>query len=99
MAKRRTAFVREPLPCGLATSRGMQFCHVESKAGGYARINLDFRRGIVEAKVETDIKDRMLIDPEVHARVESVDRCAARSLPTAEKNSTIALAPSMPGIG
>ena len=52
----------------------MQFRHEGSKARGYAGINLHFRRGIVEAEIETDIKDRMRIDPEVHAQVERVNR-------------------------
>jgi hypothetical protein len=77
----------------------MQFCHMESKAGGYAGINLHFRRGIVEAKIEPDIKDRMLIDPEVHAQVERVDRWRRPITANRRKSSTIALAPSMPGTG
>src|SRR3984893_1078968 len=52
----------------------MQFRHVGSKAGGYPGINLHFRRGIVEADIETDIKNRMLINPEVHAQVERINR-------------------------
>src|ERR1700730_13639863 len=52
----------------------MQFRHVGSKAGGYPGINLHFRRGIVEAEIETDIKNRMLINPEVHAQVERINR-------------------------
>src|ERR1700733_14192979 len=45
-----------------------------SETNGYSGINLDFRRGVVEAKVETDIKEGMFVQPEIRAQIERVDR-------------------------
>lgn len=62
----------EPAECGFCPVQVI--APVRSEPDGYAGIELSFRRGLVEAEVETEIENRVFIEPEIHAEVERIDQ-------------------------